>query len=63
MSEYITVKKGLNLKLMGEAVQSVLNLPLPETFAIKPIDFVGLVPKLLVKAGTNVLAGTPLFYD
>jgi Na+-transporting NADH:ubiquinone oxidoreductase subunit A len=32
-----------------------------EIFAIKPKDFVGLTPKLLVKAGANVVeAGTPL---
>jgi len=63
MSEYIKIKRGLNLKLIGEAVKSVLELPVAEIFAIKPKDFVGLTPKLLVKVGTNVLAGTKLFYD
>ncbi|WP_418263030.1 Na(+)-translocating NADH-quinone reductase subunit A [Flavobacterium faecale] len=63
MSEYIKIKRGLNLKLIGEAVKTVVDLPIAETFAIKPKDFVGLTPKLLVKVGTNVLAGTPLFFD
>ncbi len=63
MSEYIKIKRGLNLKLTGEAVKSVLDMPIAEIFAIKPKDFVGLTPKLLVKSGDNVLAGTPLFYD
>ncbi|NGY37015.1 Na(+)-translocating NADH-quinone reductase subunit A [Flavobacterium sp. XN-5] len=63
MSEYIKIKRGLNLKLIGEAAKSVLELPVAEIFAIKPKDFVGLTPKLLVKVGTNVLAGTKLFYD
>jgi Na+-transporting NADH:ubiquinone oxidoreductase subunit A len=63
MSEYIKIKRGLNLKLIGEAAMSVLELPVAEIFAIKPKDFVGLTPKLLVKVGTNVLAGTKLFYD
>jgi Na+-transporting NADH:ubiquinone oxidoreductase subunit A len=63
MSEYIKIKRGLNLKLIGEAAKSVLDLPLAEIFALKPKDFVGLTPKLLVKEGANVEAGTPLFYD
>lgn len=63
MSEYVKIKRGLNLKLVGEAAKSVLEMPISETFAIKPADFISLTPKLLVKVGDNVLAGTPLFYD
>ncbi|GEC70581.1 Na+-transporting NADH:ubiquinone oxidoreductase subunit A [Flavobacterium flevense] len=63
MSEYIKIKQGLDLKLSGEAAKSVIALPVAEIFAIKPKDFVGLTPKLLVKAGANVAAGTPVFFD
>jgi Na+-transporting NADH:ubiquinone oxidoreductase subunit A len=63
MSKYIKIKKGLNIKLAGEANQTYSTLPLPETFVIKPPDFIGLSPKLLVKAGDNVQAGTALFSD
>ncbi|HEY4618003.1 MAG TPA: Na(+)-translocating NADH-quinone reductase subunit A [Flavobacterium sp.] len=63
MSEYIKIKRGLNLKLMGEAAKSVLDMPLADIYAIKPMDFIGLIPKLLVKQGDNIQAGTPLFYD
>ena len=63
MSEYIKIKQGLDLKLSGEAAKSVIALPVAEIFAIKPKDFVGLTPKLLVKVGANVTAGTPVFYD
>lgn len=63
MSEYIKIKRGLNLKLIGEAAKSVVEMPVSETFAIKPTDFIGLTPKLLLKEGDTVLAGTPLFYD
>ena len=44
MSEYIKIKRGLNLKLIGEATKSVLDLPVAEIFAIKLKDFVGLTP-------------------
>ncbi len=63
MSKHIKIKKGLNLKLAGEAEKIISDLPLPETFAIKPTNFPGVVPKLLVKEGDEVQAGTPLFYD
>lgn len=63
MSANIKIKRGLNIKLAGEAARSVSNLPLPELFAIKPPDFTGLIPKLLVKEGDEVQSGSPLFYD
>jgi len=63
MSTNIKIRKGLDIKLSGEASKSVVNLPLPEIFAIRPADFSGLTPKLLVKEGDEVKAGTPLFYD
>ncbi len=63
MSKYIKIKKGLDIKLAGEAHKTIAGIPLPKTFAIKPADFTGLTPKLLVKEADVVLAGTPLFYD
>lgn len=61
MSEYIKINRGLNLKLIGEAVKSIQDMPIADIFAIKPNEFTGLTPKLLVKVGDNVFAGTPLF--
>lgn len=63
MAKHIKINKGLNIKLIGEAGQLIEVLPLPETFVLKPTDFKGLVPKLLIKEGDEVLTGTPLFYD
>jgi Na+-transporting NADH:ubiquinone oxidoreductase subunit A len=63
MSKYIKIKKGLTIKLTGEAEKVFSEQPLSETFAVKPPDFTGIIPKLLVKPGDEVLAGTPLFYD
>ncbi|MEJ7675745.1 MAG: hypothetical protein WKF59_24320 [Chitinophagaceae bacterium] len=63
MSKYIKIKRGLNIKLAGEANKIFSDLPLPETFAIKPPNFIGVTPKLLVKQGDEVQAGTALFID
>lgn len=63
MTQILKIKKGLNIQLAGAAEKVISPLPLPQTFAIKPPDFLHVVPKLLVKPGEEVLAGTPLFYD
>ena len=63
MSRTIKIKKGLDINLLGEASKTVEILPLQETFAIKPTDFIDVLPRLLVKEGDEVLAGTPLFAD
>lgn len=53
----------MNIKLVGEANKIISDLPLAESFAIKPTDFPGVIPKLLVKQGDEVQTGTPLFCD
>lgn len=63
MSRFVKIKRGLNIRLLGEANKVFSDLPLPETFAIKPTNFIGVTPKLLVKQGDEVQAGTPLFND
>ena len=63
MSKYIKIKKGLDIKLAGEAYKTIAGIPLPEIFSIKPADFIDFIPKLSVKETDVVLAGTPLFYD
>ena len=63
MSKNIKIKQGLNIKMPGEAEKILSELHLPETCAEKPTNFINLIPKLLVKQGEEVLAGTPLFYD
>ena len=63
MSRIITVRKGLDIRLKGEAEKIISDSPIPSTIAIKPTDFPGLVPKLLLKEGAKVKAGTPIFID
>jgi Na+-transporting NADH:ubiquinone oxidoreductase subunit A len=64
MSRDIKIKKGLDLRLKGEAELKMENLPRSGTFAIKPPDFHSVVPKLLIKKeGTEIKAGDDLFYS
>jgi len=63
MSEDIRLKKGLNIKLTGEAEQVYSNAEAATTYELKPTDFHGLTPKLTVKVGDKVKAGTVLFFD
>jgi Na+-transporting NADH:ubiquinone oxidoreductase subunit A len=62
MSNVIKIKKGLNINLIGEAEKTIKELS-TDQFAIKPTDFIGVFPKLLVKEGDVVQAGSPLFMD
>jgi Na+-transporting NADH:ubiquinone oxidoreductase subunit A len=62
MGQY-KIRKGLDLNLAGEAPLQVKEAPLAEEYAISPADFLGVMPKLVVKEGENVLAGSPLFVD
>ncbi len=63
MSLSIKLKKGLDIRIAGKA-EKVLEKEVPSAaYAVKPVDFPGLIPKLTVKAGDMVSAGSPLFYD
>ena len=63
MSDQIRLKKGLDLPISGEALREVTLRVAPGLVAVKPTDFRGMVPRLLVKEGDAVLAGTPLLAD
>ena len=59
----IKINQGLNIKLKGVAEKNISNTKASSLFAIKPPDFSGLIPKLAVKPGHKVKAGTVLFFD
>ncbi|TVR73957.1 MAG: Na(+)-translocating NADH-quinone reductase subunit A [Marinilabiliales bacterium] len=63
MSKVIRLRKGLNIPLKGKAEKVLVNPGLPDKFAVKPGDFPGIRPKMLVKPDDEVKAGTPLFFD
>ena len=63
MSKVIKLKRGLDIRLVGEAEKTVVQVPVGKTCAVVPDSFTGITPKLLVSEGTKVKAGTPLFFD
>jgi Na+-transporting NADH:ubiquinone oxidoreductase subunit A len=63
MSKDIRIKKGLDIKLVGEATLTTNKLPVKGMFALKPQDFHGIIPKLIAKEGTSVKAGESIFYS
>jgi Na+-transporting NADH:ubiquinone oxidoreductase subunit A len=64
MGKFIRLKKGFNINLVGKAAPTIASVDQPETFAIKPTDFHGIyMPKVVVKEGDNVKAGSVLFHD
>lgn len=62
MSRTIKLRKGLDIKLHGEA-EKVKSTAQAKAFAIKPPDFHGLVPKMTVKVGDKVKTGSVIFFN
>ena len=63
MSKEIRLKKGLNINLIGEADKVYASVKPPKRYVVKPTDFHGLTPKLVVKVGEKVKAGSSLFFN
>ena len=63
MSKDIRIKKGLDIKLVGEAEQSTAETKVSGVYTIKPENFHGIIPKLTAKIDTEVKAGESLFYS
>ena len=63
MSNNIDLKKGLNIPIKGIAKPVVTKTVVSDTLSIVPSDFKGLLPRLLVKEGDRVLAGSPVLAD
>jgi len=63
MPKVINLKRGLNIRLKGDAEKVPGTSIEADKVALKPTDFPGLAPKILVKAGQEVKAGEPVFFD
>jgi Na+-transporting NADH:ubiquinone oxidoreductase subunit A len=63
MAELIKIKKGLDIKMNGEAEKMYVQAPRARTYAIKPVDWHGLTPKIIPRLCDPVKVGTPIFFD
>ena len=59
----IKLKRGLDIPFEGAAALTLGSVRRPEVFHIVPDHFAGITPKLDVKVGDSVKAGSPLFHD
>ena len=63
MSKDIKIKKGLDIKLVGEAEKTVEQAIISNFCTLRPEDFHSVIPKLVAKEGTTVQAGDVIFHD
>jgi len=63
MSKDIHIKKGLDIKLKGEAEKITEKAITSDVYTLKPEDFHSIIPKLSVKVGEKVKAGETIFYN
>ena len=59
----IKLKRGLDIPFEGQAAETLGSVRRPEVFHVVPDQFAGITPKLDVKVGDRVKAGSPLFHD
>ena len=63
MSQTINIRKGLDINMKGKAEKVLVEGSKSKLFSIQPPNFTGLTPKLVVKVGDQVKAGSPIFFD
>ncbi len=63
MSEVIRIRKGLDIKLTGKADKIFVKAPRSKTYAVKPVDFHSLTPRIDAKPCVEVKVGTTIFHD
>lgn len=63
MSKVIKLRKGLDINLFGAAERVLAKGTDAASYALVPDHYRGVTPKLLVKVGDKVKAGSPLFFD
>ncbi|MDF9829529.1 Na(+)-translocating NADH-quinone reductase subunit A [Parabacteroides sp. PF5-6] len=63
MANVIKIKRGLDINLKGKASEVLLAGKPSATYAIVPDSYNGIYPKVIVKAGEKVKAGSVLMVD
>lgn len=59
----IKIKKGYDIKLVGEPLAEISAASGADTYALKPGDFLDITPRLILREGAEVKAGQPVFMD
>ena len=63
MTNVIKLKKGLDINLKGKPEEKMLTIANTEYYAMVPDDFHGVIPKVVVKEGDKISAGSVLMFD
>lgn len=63
MPKDVKIKKGLDIPIEGDAPRIIIEQIKSSVVRIMPEDFPGLIPKVDVRVGDRVRAGTPVMHD
>lgn len=63
MSVDIRIRRGATIHLKGESEKILSEATPSKTYALKPDNFFGIVPRLMVKEGEKLAEGTPVFHS
>ena len=61
MSADIRIRRGAKIQLKGESEKILSEASPSKTFALKPYNFFGIVPRLMVKEGDKIAKGADVF--
>ena len=60
----VRLKKGFDIHLVGAiSDDTIVTASLPQSVAVVPDDFHGVIPRMEKKEGEHVIAGEPLYHD
>ena len=63
MANTIKINKGLDIIIEGKAIEKISKIQPSRLIEIIPDHYHGITPKITVKEGEAIKAGTPLFYN
>lgn len=63
MANTIKIKKGVDIKIEGKAAEKVTSIKPFKILSVNPDLFHGIIPKMVVKDGESIKAGSPLFFN
>lgn len=63
MLKHIRLNRGLDIPVKGNAELRIEKTIVSDVISVKPTDFKGLIPKLVVREGDTVKAGSVIFTD